>query len=43
MAIIRWILTVGLLVGVYSETGVFTVGILALIAIANELQAYSLK
>jgi hypothetical protein len=36
---IRLLLTAGLLVGVYTETGPFTTLMLALVVIANELAA----
>ena len=35
---VRWILTVALLVGVFSETGLWTTIVLALLAIRSELE-----
>jgi len=41
--IIRWILTAGLIVGVYFETGIFTTVSIALIFIMSEVAAHKIR
>jgi len=39
--IIRWILTGAMIVGVYTETGIFTAASIALITISIEIMAWN--
>lgn len=43
ISIVRWILTMALLYGVYAETGIWTAGALLLVFIMSELLADALN